>query len=323
MLRATTIDLWHHHKEKNKQIKAFNNLQSKLASQDTLKATAATAAAISKASEIYNNSQNTNLQTNLRLSSLEKSFRKQELNQNEFQKSLKKTNNTKMPKIKHQLKSNKEKDILDLTTEDKTHLQIPQRRYLLQFNTTHWNGRDQPIILPNKKRKISSMETRRNSTIPTTLPQQLFAKHTTTKRLQSSDLQNIQTSQPKAFYQSIHQPSHNLTPLFPTSNLLQPFLSNNTWHNPPGHNISLRPNPFQHFSQNNFNNNNPFITAGPQQPTQKRKKGKPSWRIIQWRKTHYMKRAEKSFQPQLLVKQWHTELQFLRNYCFVADPKTS
>jgi hypothetical protein len=137
MLRATTIDLWHHHKEKNKQIKAFNNLLSKLASQDTLKATAATAAAISKASEIYNNSQNTNLQTNLRLSSLEKSFRKQELNQNEFQKSLKKTNNTKMPKIKHQLKSNKEKDILDLTTEDKTHLQIPQRRYLLQFNTTH------------------------------------------------------------------------------------------------------------------------------------------------------------------------------------------
>jgi hypothetical protein len=60
ILRATTVDLWCHYKEKCKQFAAFSKFKSKLASQDTLKATAVTAAAISEVSEAYDHSQSEN-----------------------------------------------------------------------------------------------------------------------------------------------------------------------------------------------------------------------------------------------------------------------
>jgi hypothetical protein len=51
ILQATTVNLWCNYKEKAKQFTALSNLKSNLVSQDTLRASAMTAAAISKASE--------------------------------------------------------------------------------------------------------------------------------------------------------------------------------------------------------------------------------------------------------------------------------
>jgi len=93
ILRVTTIDLWNSHTEKMKKQLAANNLKSKMVSIDTVNATAATASAINKAAELHNESLSQNLHTNLRLTNLEKSLRRQEQKTNEMNNTLQKNKN--------------------------------------------------------------------------------------------------------------------------------------------------------------------------------------------------------------------------------------
>jgi len=91
IIKICTIDIWHFNKEKTRQTTAANNLKLKMKSIDTSTATVATARAISKATDAINIAQSTELKTNLRLSNLEKSFRKQESATNEIRNKIKRT----------------------------------------------------------------------------------------------------------------------------------------------------------------------------------------------------------------------------------------
>jgi hypothetical protein len=292
ILRATTTNLWHSYKEKTKHISALNNLQSKLASQDTFKATAATSAAIAKASEQFDKSQNTNLHTNLRLSNLEKAVRKHDQRTNELQKTLKKPNIKHTQKnykgrhltesmtsptpflktlSKQQLKTNREQDILDLTTEDSQSTDTSINSLEAIPTSFLYNMQKRKRLAdspPPQKRRGKSIQWRPAETqqcqphYPSNFLLNIAQPHGP-----HSQNYNTQTNAPNAFYQLTHQP------LFPTSTLLQPLTPSNTWYNPLSQITTSRSNPFQHPIQNN-SNNNPFITTGQQRPSQKQRKNK-------------------------------------------------
>jgi hypothetical protein len=95
ILRFTTINLWQHHKEKEKHTTAALNLKSKMMALEFANASELTAMAIVKATEKIDNNQELSLNANLRLNNLEKSIRhhEQKINetrnynkQNKFQK---------------------------------------------------------------------------------------------------------------------------------------------------------------------------------------------------------------------------------------------
>jgi hypothetical protein len=88
IMKVATVDIWTTHKEKSKQTIAAQNLLSKITSEKMIKATNATAQAITKATENINYSQSLNLNNNLRISNLEKSIRKHEQKTNEIIKSI-------------------------------------------------------------------------------------------------------------------------------------------------------------------------------------------------------------------------------------------
>jgi len=90
ILRTTSIDIWHYKKEKIKQASAANIISAKMEALQTITATSATAAAIAKATEAFNGTQEDNTHTKLRVSNLEKSFLKQEQKTNELINILKK-----------------------------------------------------------------------------------------------------------------------------------------------------------------------------------------------------------------------------------------
>jgi len=78
ILRNTTVNLWNHQKEEDKQTTAAQNLKAKMKSLETTSATAATAFAIAKATENEISMNSQQLAASLRLSNLEKLTRKQE-----------------------------------------------------------------------------------------------------------------------------------------------------------------------------------------------------------------------------------------------------
>jgi hypothetical protein len=90
ILRITMIDLWEVHTNKQRQITAANILRSRMKAMETVKATESTAIAIAKATEHINNSNSANLNTNLRVTNLERSLKRQEQRQNEFFNKFKK-----------------------------------------------------------------------------------------------------------------------------------------------------------------------------------------------------------------------------------------
>jgi len=90
ILRLTLIDLWEIHTNKQRQTTAANILKSRMKAMETVKATESTALAIAKATEQLNNSNSLNLHTNLRVTNLERSLKRQEQRQNEFFNKIKK-----------------------------------------------------------------------------------------------------------------------------------------------------------------------------------------------------------------------------------------
>jgi hypothetical protein len=78
IIKITTIDVWSFYKNKSKQIHAGDSLKAKMATFETIDATSSTLQAIAKAAKNFDDSQNQNLETQLRLSNLEKSAKRQE-----------------------------------------------------------------------------------------------------------------------------------------------------------------------------------------------------------------------------------------------------
>jgi len=83
IIKITTIDVWSFYKNKSKQIHAGDSLKAKMATFETIDATSNTLQAIAKATKNFDDSQNQNLETKLRLSNLEKSAKRQEQKTNE------------------------------------------------------------------------------------------------------------------------------------------------------------------------------------------------------------------------------------------------
>ena len=88
ILSITTIDTWEAHKEKDRLATAALNLKAKRKSLDATNITASTANAIAKAHDTISNTQSQNLNSSLRITNLEKSFKKQEHKTNEALNSL-------------------------------------------------------------------------------------------------------------------------------------------------------------------------------------------------------------------------------------------
>jgi hypothetical protein len=84
ILSTSTIDIWKAHNEKSKLATAAQNLKAKRKASEILDATAATATAITRAEDSLSRARFQGAHSNLRLSNLEKSFRKQEQKTNEI-----------------------------------------------------------------------------------------------------------------------------------------------------------------------------------------------------------------------------------------------
>jgi hypothetical protein len=78
IIKITTIDVWFFYKNKSKQIHAGDSLKAKMATFETIDATSSTLQAIAKATKNFDDSQKQNLETQLRLSNLEKLAKHQE-----------------------------------------------------------------------------------------------------------------------------------------------------------------------------------------------------------------------------------------------------
>jgi len=118
ILRLTTIDLWHAQQEKMKQLSAAITLKSRMAAFETIDATAITATAITRATELQAEAQATTLQTNLRLANLEKTTRKQEQKVNEFSKLLRHNDKKQKHSNSNQNQGHENRNMVDLTTDD-------------------------------------------------------------------------------------------------------------------------------------------------------------------------------------------------------------
>jgi hypothetical protein len=100
IMRTTTIDIWKHHNRKIMQETAANNLKAKIAAFETIRATAATAAAITKATENLQETESRNIQDNLRITNLDKSLKRQENKTNELTNTLNRNNKNKTENVK-------------------------------------------------------------------------------------------------------------------------------------------------------------------------------------------------------------------------------
>jgi len=153
---------------------------------------------------------------------------------------------------KQQLKTNREQDILDLTTEDSqsTDTSVDSLEAIPTSFPQNTQKRKRLTDFPSpQKRRGKSIQWRPAET-------QQFQPHYPSNFLLNvaqthgphSQNYNTQTNTPNAFYQLTHQS------LFPTSTLLQPLTPSNTWYNPSSQITTSRSNPFQHPIQNNPNN---------------------------------------------------------------------
>jgi hypothetical protein len=84
IIKTTTLGVWSHYKEMVKKTTAFNNLKSKMIALETINATKATSEAITRATMLHNENIVQNEYTNIRITNLEKSFRRQEHKTNEL-----------------------------------------------------------------------------------------------------------------------------------------------------------------------------------------------------------------------------------------------
>jgi len=104
ILYITTVDIWKAHTERNKLTSAALNLKTKRKSLEVFNITASTATAIAKAQDNINETQTQNLNSSLRITNLEKSFRKQEQKTGKLVKSIQTKNTPKQKNLKGRYK---------------------------------------------------------------------------------------------------------------------------------------------------------------------------------------------------------------------------
>jgi hypothetical protein len=105
ILYITTVDIWKAHTERNKLTLAALNLKTKRKSLEVFNITASTATAIAKAQDNINEAQIQNLNSSIRITNLEKSFRKQEQKTDKLVKSIQTKNTPKQKNLKGSYKT--------------------------------------------------------------------------------------------------------------------------------------------------------------------------------------------------------------------------
>jgi len=100
ILHTSTTGIQKHYNRKMIQITTANKLKAKITANETIKATAATAAALTKATENLKETEARSIQENLRITNLEKSFKHQEQKTNEIANTLNKNNKNKNKNMK-------------------------------------------------------------------------------------------------------------------------------------------------------------------------------------------------------------------------------
>jgi hypothetical protein len=124
ILIISTIHIWSTYEEKLKQVLAASNVKARMKSLATVDATDATAAAINRATEILNTSQNLHLNTNLRLTTLEKTLKRQQQHHNEAYNKLIKPKIQKNYTGSHATEPSRPKNLRDTLT--RTALKLPE-----------------------------------------------------------------------------------------------------------------------------------------------------------------------------------------------------
>jgi len=105
ILYITTVEIWKAHTERNKLTSAALNLKTKRKSLEVFNITASTATAIAKAQDNINGTQIQNLNSSIRITNLEKSFRKQEQKTDKLVKSIHTKNTPKQKNSKGSYKT--------------------------------------------------------------------------------------------------------------------------------------------------------------------------------------------------------------------------
>jgi len=100
ILKIATIDVWQSYKNKLRQQTAALKLEAKMCAGEAINASAATALAITKATEVAESMNSRNLQHTLRISNLERALKRQEQKTNEVANTLKSKakNSRELPK---------------------------------------------------------------------------------------------------------------------------------------------------------------------------------------------------------------------------------
>jgi len=176
ILRFTTLDLWKQHKDKTRQTTAGFNLNAKMKALKTINATEATALAIAKAAENAKTSQLTTLESNLRLSNLERSAHKQEQKSNEIINQIKRNQLQKNLSGSHAkeslasperqtpslTKTKNKRQLVDLTTEDEENTTTEERQAHLKrkkLKQTKAQPKGPPLRIPQKTKTVQWKET--------------------------------------------------------------------------------------------------------------------------------------------------------------------
>jgi len=164
ILTFTTTGLWHCHLETSCQTTAGLKLKSKMKAMEIMNATMATAQALEKATEIANIQKTASLETNLRITNLEKSAKKQEQKSNEIinQMKAKTTQTQKNLKGSRPTESATSPDKwTPLTRKNKT------KRNLVDLTLEEDNEvQDSPLYTKNKKQRVPQKNTKGQPRFP-------------------------------------------------------------------------------------------------------------------------------------------------------------
>jgi len=343
IMRTTTIDVWKHYNRKTLQTTAMNNLKAKITAFETIRATAATAAAITKATENLQETESRNIQDNLRITNLEKSFKRQENKTNELANTLNKNykNKTKNLKRKNSYGShlpepmaspnktapcstneNSASHLVDLTTEHETLSQNPDSVILsLPYATKTSKRHKKRGQLAPQAKQISTMEKQGGQSLQSRSPRIKRAPKSThdepTKLwLQSTHkLSNLPTSSnppsaARSLYEPLLQPAAEHLQLRST----QPF---STKSKPDGKSF-----PFKRHSQKKHK----LPQKGSKQTTSKPStalKRKPSRRIIQRRAKHHKQAILLEQDRPMIQNAYHVKQDCLKTFGFQANANLS
>lgn len=174
ILKVSTIGTWYLHTEQTKQMHAAANMKSKLKALQTINASAATALALTKATENFDHQQKLDVKTNLRISNLERTVNRQEHKANEILNHLRKPQQ-KNSQGSHSLESVTSPEVKTLSKKQNKNQTRKLKRGIVDLTTeeneeeSHTEGMTSNVTSSTKKARQPHRQTRGTTKIQPTL----------------------------------------------------------------------------------------------------------------------------------------------------------